>query len=88
MFVFDDRLALGFSKNGGEEEGAETHQLSAASDPGAKLPAAVECQLCGGGEAVLPHLNCANVLCNKLFIACDRCRYSALWTSGARNTFA
>ena len=76
MFVFDDRLALGFSKNGdsgAEEEGAE-RQLSAASDAGVKLPAAVQCQLCGGGEAVLPHLNCANVLCNKLFISCDQCR--------------
>lgn len=39
----------------------------------APLEAAVPCQLCGG-RAVLPHANCANIDCNKLFIACDACR--------------
>ena len=76
MFVFDDRLALGFSRDGNRAAGgaAFEKELRAASESGANLPAAVPCQLCGEGEAVLPHLNCANVLCNKLFIACDRCR--------------
>mmetsp|Transcript_30452 Transcript_30452/g.72469 ORF Transcript_30452/g.72469 Transcript_30452/m.72469 type:complete len:476 (-) Transcript_30452:392-1819(-) len=64
MFVFDDRLAIGPAGGG---------KIAAASDEGERLPAAVPCQLCGGAEAVLPHLNCANVLCNKLFIACRAC---------------
>lgn len=31
------------------------------------------CALCGG-TAILPHLNCANVDCNKLFLACLDCQ--------------
>eukprot|EP00887_Chlorella_sp_A99_P002807 scaffold6.g2807.t1 len=37
------------------------------------LEAAAPCQVCGG-TAVLPHMNCANIDCNKLFIACEACR--------------
>jgi predicted sulfurtransferase len=39
----------------------------------APLEAAAPCAACGG-TAALPHVNCANIDCNKLFIACDACR--------------
>lgn len=70
LFVFDDRLAIGPVTDvaTGEE------QLMAATDSAQPLPAAVPCQLCRSVQAVLPHANCANVMCNKLFIACDACR--------------
>ncbi|KAL4457423.1 hypothetical protein ABPG75_012288 [Micractinium tetrahymenae] len=42
-------------------------------DEEAPLDAAAPCQVCGA-EAVLPHMNCANIDCNKLFIACDGCK--------------
>lgn len=38
------------------------------------MPAAVPCQLCLEGEGQLPHMNCANIDCNELFIACSACR--------------
>ncbi|EFN58640.1 hypothetical protein CHLNCDRAFT_10350, partial [Chlorella variabilis] len=38
-----------------------------------ELEAAAPCQVCGA-TAVLPHMNCANIDCNKLFIACDACK--------------
>ncbi len=38
------------------------------------LPAAVGCQLCGGTQATLPHLNCANIDCARLFVACNACK--------------
>jgi len=37
------------------------------------LEAVADCALCGG-KAILPHLNCANVDCNKLFLACQECK--------------
>ena len=40
-----------------------------------QLPAAAPCQMCGGG-AELPHANCANIDCNKLFLACPACKVS------------
>lgn len=48
------------------EEGSEAAAES--------LPAAVGCQLCGGPQAMLPHLNCANIDCARLFVACDACK--------------
>ena len=42
-------------------------------DEDAPLEAAAPCQICGG-KASLPHINCANIDCNKLFIACDDCK--------------
>jgi hypothetical protein len=38
------------------------------------LPAAVPCSMCGEGPAALPHVNCANIDCNELFIACAACK--------------
>ena len=38
----------------------------------AALVPAVSCQLCGG-PARLPHRNCANLDCNRLFVACNDC---------------
>ncbi|KAI8112942.1 hypothetical protein M9434_004261 [Picochlorum sp. BPE23] len=37
------------------------------------LEPVASCALCGG-KAILPHLNCANVDCNKLFLACQECQ--------------
>jgi predicted sulfurtransferase len=34
----------------------------------------VPCQICSAAPAKLPHLNCANIECNELFIACETCR--------------
>lgn len=39
----------------------------------APLQAAASCAVCGDAAA-LPHVNCANIDCNKLFIACDACK--------------
>lgn len=36
-----------------------------------QLVAAAPCAACGG-KASLPHMNCANIDCNKLFLACDQ----------------
>jgi predicted sulfurtransferase len=46
----------------------------AVAPPGAaEAEAAAPCAACGGA-ATLPHANCANVDCNRLFIACGACR--------------
>jgi predicted sulfurtransferase len=42
-------------------------------DEEAPLVAAAPCALCGG-TAQLPHTNCANIDCNKLFMACEGCK--------------
>jgi predicted sulfurtransferase len=42
-------------------------------DEEAPLEAAAPCALCGG-TAELPHTNCANIDCNKLFMACSGCK--------------
>ena len=34
---------------------------------------AASCALCGGA-AQLPHMNCANLDCNRLFLACSACK--------------
>lgn len=41
---------------------------------GEGLPAAVPCSMCGEAPAALPHVNCANIDCNELFIACNACK--------------
>ena len=41
-----------------------------------QLPAAAPCQMCNG-RAELPHANCANIDCNKLFLACPTCKVIA-----------
>lgn len=47
--------------------------LVAGKDAEEGLPAAAACQLCSG-DAQLPHVNCANIDCNKLFVACHGCK--------------
>lgn len=64
LFVFDARGAINPAVPGGETGDAE-------------LKAAVPCQLCGQAPARLPHVNCANVDCNELFVACPDC--AAKW---------
>lgn len=61
LFVFDDRLAV-------------PAEESSSSPPAEGLPAAVACQLCAGSIATLPHLNCANIDCSRLFVACNHCK--------------
>mmetsp|Transcript_17158 Transcript_17158/g.47887 ORF Transcript_17158/g.47887 Transcript_17158/m.47887 type:complete len:196 (-) Transcript_17158:23-610(-) len=60
LFVFDNRMVLP-----GDMTGRHPHK---------ELSAAVPCELCGSQAPVLPHLNCANIDCNKLFLACEHCR--------------
>eukprot|EP00878_Enallax_costatus_P013237 GHUV01013838.1.p1 GENE.GHUV01013838.1~~GHUV01013838.1.p1 ORF type:complete len:497 (+),score=171.69 GHUV01013838.1:611-2101(+) len=60
LFVFDGRMAINPALEGQLPEGAG-------------LPAAVPCSMCGG-KASLPHVNCANIDCNELFIACNECK--------------
>ncbi|GMH42010.1 hypothetical protein BSKO_09929 [Bryopsis sp. KO-2023] len=62
LFVFDGRLAI------------PPEPESNAKGP---LPAAIPCELCGESSAELPHMNCANVDCNKLFVACPSCKVRA-----------
>ncbi|PNW83046.1 hypothetical protein CHLRE_06g304600v5 [Chlamydomonas reinhardtii] len=59
LFVFDGRMAISANKDG---------------DEGGPLPAAVPCQVCGSPASQLPHVNCANIDCNELFIACAPCK--------------
>ncbi|KAF6265177.1 hypothetical protein COO60DRAFT_1119106 [Scenedesmus sp. NREL 46B-D3] len=61
LFVFDGRMAINPALEGQLKEGEG-------------LPAAVPCQLCGEAPAALPHVNCANIDCNELFIACSTCK--------------
>lgn len=58
LFVFDNRLAV-------------PGDLSKAGIRSA-LAAAVSCSC--GSPALLPHANCANLDCNKLFLSCDVCK--------------
>ena len=88
LYVFDERMAVApGNMQGPAAEGCPASAESAAGfstgDAGAAeaagvqqqggLPAAQPCALCGGA-AQLPHLNCANVDCNLLFLACPGCR--------------
>lgn len=70
LFVFDGRMAIPAGSAGGDDD-------SQASDA-RPLPAAVPCQICGSPDSQLPHVNCANIDCNELFISCGACqaRYS------------
>lgn len=51
------------------EDGSE-----GGSQSRAPLPAAIPCQVCGSPQAFLPHMNCANIDCNELFVACESCK--------------
>eukprot|EP00884_Botryococcus_braunii_P011201 jgi/Botrbrau1/20081/Bobra.200_1s0084.1 len=44
-----------------------------AVGPDPSLPAATACARCGA-PAHLPHMNCSNIDCNQLFIACAACK--------------
>jgi predicted sulfurtransferase len=58
LYVFDGRMAIPGDVN----------------DAAAQLVAAVPCQVCGAPGAQLPHMNCANIDCNELFISCAPCK--------------
>jgi predicted sulfurtransferase len=60
LYVFDDRMAV------------SAEQLLGDETDGA-MPSATPCALCGA-QPDLPHINCANVDCNLLFIACKSCK--------------
>ena len=86
LFVFDARMAVApRASGGGGGEGPGGPASAAAAAPAAAssssgdgggegegLPAAAPCLLCGG-RASLPHLNCSNIDCNRLFICCGAC---------------
>ncbi|CAG9464183.1 unnamed protein product [Pedinophyceae sp. YPF-701] len=83
LFVFDGRMAVPAAKPDDAE--AMLAAQSAADDtqdvssPYAALPAAVPCQICGGERsngamAEAPPINCANIDCNKLVLACRACK--------------
>ena len=79
LFVFDARMAVAPAKGeggGGEEDSGGDDAAAASADAASAakppLPAAAPCLLCGG-RASLPHLNCSNIDCNRLFIACSGC---------------
>ena len=59
LYVFDSRMAVPPHLDSTREDG--------------KLVAVAPCALCAAA-AEAPHLNCANVDCNKLFLACEKCK--------------
>ena len=63
LYVFDERMAVDASHLGGPEDEAAR----------AAMPAATPCAVCGAPPQ-LPHINCANVDCNLLFLACGGCQ--------------
>jgi predicted sulfurtransferase len=60
LYVFDSRMAV------------PTHLDSTKQD--GQLKTVAPCAICGETEGQAPHLNCANVDCNKLFLACEKCK--------------
>jgi predicted sulfurtransferase len=66
LHVFDDRMAVAPGRMGG----ATAAENEAAAQP---LPSAEPCAVCGG-PPVLPHINCADVDCNLLFLICGDCK--------------
>ncbi|GAX76344.1 hypothetical protein CEUSTIGMA_g3790.t1 [Chlamydomonas eustigma] len=67
LYVFDGRMAIPGNL---KDEGAS----SSCGPAGDDLPAAVPCQICNSADAQLPHMNCANIDCNELFISCTSCK--------------
>ena len=61
--------------------------LPADKDKEEPLVAAAPCQVCGGAVA-LPHMNCSNIDCNKLYIACDACKVCVVRFDGMRRLHA
>ena len=59
LYVFDSRMAVPPHLDSTREDG--------------ELTAVAPCAICGG-KAEAPHLNCANVDCNILFLACKECK--------------
>lgn len=74
LFVFDDRLAVPAGQPGSSDAPTAEEPAPSSSSAAEGLPAAVVCQLCSGRAAVLPHLNCANIDCSRLFVACSNCK--------------
>ncbi|KXZ46989.1 hypothetical protein GPECTOR_39g483 [Gonium pectorale] len=68
LFVFDARMAIPAGN-----AGALATPGAADAEAGG-LPAAVPCSLCGSPDSQLPHVNCANIDCNELFISCPACK--------------
>ena len=65
LYVFDDRMAVA----PGHFDGA----AAAESEGSVALPSAQPCAVCGAAPQ-LPHINCANVDCNLLFLSCSECK--------------
>jgi len=90
LFVFDGRVAVPAEhpeeaerrwrtpETAGSLEGVTKGQVDSsfalgAASPFKGLKAATGCYVCGG-KAEAPHINCANIDCNRLFLACPRCK--------------
>lgn len=73
LFVFDARMAIP-AGNASSDAAAAAAAAGSSPDEAGGLPAAVPCSLCGSPDSQLPHVNCANVDCNELFIACAACK--------------
>ncbi len=63
-----------YTKTPGSDAAAAAAAAGSSPDEAGGLPAAVPCSLCGSPDSQLPHVNCANVDCNELFIACAACK--------------
>lgn len=77
LYVFDDRMAVSPSHlreaGGADATDAAAGGVAGAAASTAAMPrAAAPCAVCGGAPQ-LPHINCANVDCNLLFLACREC---------------
>jgi predicted sulfurtransferase len=70
LYVFDGRMAIPGDLRGLDDQALGSTQ-SASQAP---LKAAIPCQVCGSPDTSLPHMNCANIDCNELFVACDSCK--------------
>eukprot|EP00195_Chlamydomonas_chlamydogama_P010267 CAMPEP_0202891242 /NCGR_PEP_ID=MMETSP1392-20130828/1356_1 /ASSEMBLY_ACC=CAM_ASM_000868 /TAXON_ID=225041 /ORGANISM="Chlamydomonas chlamydogama, Strain SAG 11-48b" /LENGTH=470 /DNA_ID=CAMNT_0049574937 /DNA_START=148 /DNA_END=1560 /DNA_ORIENTATION=+ len=69
LYVFDGRMAIPAGI-----KSASCAESGVVADGAIELKAAVPCQICGTAVAQLPHMNCANIDCNELFIACADCK--------------
>ncbi|EFJ51382.1 hypothetical protein VOLCADRAFT_103426 [Volvox carteri f. nagariensis] len=75
LFVFDARMAIPGSHSGDADANLPVSAPRAGVTAESRaLPAAVPCSLCGSPDSQLPHVNCANIDCNELFIACAACK--------------
>lgn len=69
LYVFDDRMAVSPAQL---QQDADADRAAEEAEQQGMPRAAAPCAVCGGPPQ-LPHINCANVDCNLLFLACCAC---------------